>query len=113
MSSRSPQLCQAIYPGFLPQTHPLPAVVIELDSDIDEQLLDGGQSELRQALVTVLCYSESLITALALAASVKAALIGYTGAMGAHVAKLIRKEDETLTGLRGVSLQFFIAYQTT
>jgi hypothetical protein len=59
-----------------------------------------------------------LITALALAASVKAALIGYTGAMGAHVAKLIRKEDETsapetLTGLRGVSLQFFIAYQTT
>lgn len=116
LKGRSPKLCDSIYPDYLPQTTPLPALVLELDSDTDTQLLDGGQSSLHQALVTVLVYDPSLLIALALAGTVKAALIGYVGAMGDHTIRMIYKEQEssapeTATGLRGVALQFFIGYQ--
>lgn len=117
LKGRSPQLCPSIYPaGEAPQEHALPLITFELDSDLDEQLLDGGRSELHQAFVTVLCYDASLLTAFALATRVKTALIGYVGSMGDHQARMIIKESEqvapeTIAGLRGVALQFFIAYQ--
>ena len=45
----------------------------------------------------------------------KSALIGYQGPFGLHTAQCIYKESETTapetdSGLRGVSLQFFVAY---
>lgn len=116
LSGRSPKLCDAIYPDYLPQEHPHPALVLSLDSDRDIQLLDGGQSSLHEALIAIDCYDTSLLVALALAVRVKAALIGYVGGMGDHTVRMIYKESEssapeTATGLRGVSLQFFVGYQ--
>lgn len=115
LSSRSPALCNAIYPEYLPQTHPLPAIVLELDGDNDLQLMDGSQSSLHEALVTVNCYDASLLVAGQLADSVKSALVGYCGAFGGVDAQYIYKESETSapeteTGLRGIALQFYIAY---
>lgn len=111
----SPSLCDAIYPEYLPLTHALPAITVELDSNDDEQLLDGSQSSLRQALVTVNCYDPSLLAAGALADRVKSALIGYRGSFGSVSAECIYKESETSapeteTGLRGISIQFFLGY---
>ena len=115
LSSRSPRLCQSIYREELPQEHPLPALTFELDADDDVQLLDGTQGSLHEALVTLNCYDPSALVADALAASVKNVLVGYTGAFGSYTAQCIYKENETsapetVSGLRGVSLQFFIAY---
>ena len=76
LSTRTPALCSAIYPDPLPQQHALPAISLEDDGAKEELLLDSSPQSLKEALVTVLCWSESILTADALATRVHDALVG-------------------------------------
>lgn len=118
LSTRVPPLCDAIYPEMLPQQHPLPALLLEFNSDDDHQLLDGTVSSLTTSIVTVHCLDPSYLVASSLAAAVKNVLVGYQGPFGSYTAQYIYKESESPapereTGLRGIALEFFIAYYQT
>lgn len=115
LSTRQPTICNTIYPDPLPQRHRLPAISLEDNGAKEELLLDSSVQSLRSALVTVLCWSESILTADALADRVYAEMVGYVGPFGDVEARLISLESrnqgpENETGLRSISLAFEIAY---
>lgn len=115
LSSRSPPLCNAIYPEQFPQKHPLPAISFEKNGDDSEPLIDGTVSSLHTALMTINCYDASILIAEQLAKRVVAEMANYNGPFGSVEAKWIQKESEvaapeTDLGLRGIALTFLIAY---
>lgn len=108
-----------IYPKVLPENVTLPAIVYGVDSDGVEQLVDGGTSDLKEALIYVDCYASTYLSAWQLAKAVEA-LAGTTGTLGTHspanIVDTVRLERpsfdlfESDTERYRVSVQLYIAY---
>ena len=108
----------AIYPGRIPQGQNdlLPAITYRVDDDQEIPLLDGQSSTLAFADMEVWCWGRTSPEAETLAEAVRAAHVGYSGAMGTNEVDPIRKnfddgDMEVDTGLHFVRLVFAIPYR--
>jgi len=106
------------FPHVIPQEFDAPAITYRVDQDNAPTEYDGTRT-LKEALVTVDCWSTSYLEAQQMADAVESSFVDYSGDLGglspAVSANYIRKERrfdllEQATGLYRVSLQLFIAY---
>ena len=82
-----------IYPTFLPQAVTYPAVRFDRTDDGGAKDFDGQGDTLRTELL-IDCVAQTLTEALAIAQTVKDALRGYRGAMGAATVQQTFLETE-------------------
>lgn len=105
----------AIYPQFLPAKRNYPALTYAQDANDDIGLLEGSNSGLHTALISVDVWHYDYILSHRIADALRTVLVGYRGAFGSVTVDKIRCDRELDlyeydTGLNRVSLQFFIAY---
>lgn len=113
-------LCSNIYPTSRPLRVDPPFIIYTLDDDRRDQLL-SGEGTYRQAIMSIDCYSSTLVEAVNIADAVETSLTGYQGIMGTttpnvdvnHV-RLERRGPhlrENDTDLHRVPLEFLIGYE--